>query len=266
MTTASIVIYKSDRQELETVLSCTVQSIVEKIWVIDNSPTDELKWVVGVSSKIEYVFGQGNIGYGAAHNIAIHNSIRYGAKYHVIINPDISFSNQAITILADFMDENPQVGQLMPKVVCPNGELQYLCKLLPSPMDLIGRKFIPFKSYVLKRNYRYEMHNFDYNSVKEVPNLSGCFMFCRVDALNKVGGFDDNFFMYCEDIDLCRRIGMSGYKTMYNPSVTIVHAHKKESFRNKKMLKAHIKSAIRYFNKWGWVFDNYRHKINKIAK
>lgn len=266
MITASIVTYKTDKEELAKALSCATDSSVEKIYIVDNSPTDELsEFVMSISPKVEYIFGQGNVGYGSAHNIAIRQSIELGAKYHVVINPDIEFKNGVIESLTQYMDNHTDVGQVMPKIIYPNGELQYLCKLLPTPMDLIGRRFVPIKSYVEKRNQRLEMRNSGYDQEMMVPFLSGCFMFLRVDALAKVGGFDDDFFMYCEDIDLCRRIGLAGYRTMYYPTVEVVHAHKKESFKSKAMLKAHIKSAIRYFNKWGWLFDGYRTKINKTA-
>lgn len=262
MITSSIVTYKTDRGELETVLRCTIASSVEHIYVVDNSPSDNLRWVVELSPKIEYIYGQGNVGYGSAHNIAIRKSIANGAKYHVVVNPDIEFSQGVIEGLADYMGQNFDIGQVMPRIIYPDGQLQYLCKLLPTPMDLIGRRFIPIKSYVERRNCRFEMRNFGYDKTLDVPFLSGCFMFLRVEALVKTDGFDDDFFMYCEDIDLCRRIVAVGYRTVYNPDFTVIHAHKKESFKSRAMLKAHIQSAVHYFNKWGWIFDKQRAEIN----
>lgn len=266
MITASIVTYKSNYEELSIVLKCTDESSVEKIYIVDNSPTDELKTVANLSPKIEYIFGYGNIGYGSAHNIAMKKAIECGAKYHVVINPDISFNKGVIENLTQYMDNNDDIGQLMPKVIYPDGQIQYLCKLLPSPMDLIGRRFVRIKSYVAKRNYCFEMRGSGYDKAINVPFLSGCFMFLRTEAMAKVNGFDDEFFMYCEDIDLCRRIGMVGYRTVYYPKETVIHTHAKESFKSKAMSKAHIKSAIRYFNKWGWLFDGYRRKTNMNAR
>lgn len=267
MITASIVTYNSDRQELRHALQCVADSLVETIYVVDNSKEDSLcKFVESISDRVKYIHGHGNIGYGSAHNIAMRQAQKQGSSYHVVINPDIYFDNGSLEALAFFMDSNPSIGQVMPKVVYPNGELQYLCKLLPTPMDLIARRFIPCKSYVEKNNAVFEMRQSNYNTELDVPFLSGCFMFLRVDAIEKTGGFDDDFFMYCEDIDFCRRIGMAGYRTVFYPSVTIVHAHKKDSYKSRAMLVAHAKSAIRYFNKWGWVFDSYRKRINKEAR
>lgn len=257
MITASIVTYKTNIQELEIVLDCVVNSVVGQVFLIDNSPTNVLNSFETFSSKIVYIFGHGNVGYGAAHNIAIRKAIELDAKYHVVINPDIKFSEGVIEELTSYMDANPDVGQVMPRVIFPNGELQYLCKLLPTPIDLIGRRFIP--SY---NSSKFEMRGSEYDKIMEVPFLSGCFMTLRVEALAKVNGFSDRYWMYCEDLDLCRRIGES-YKTIYYPYSTVIHAHKKESFKNYRMLIEHIKSAIKYFNKWGWIFDKYRKEMNR---
>jgi len=102
-----------------------------------------------------------------------------------------------------------------------------------------------------------------FNSVINSPCLSGCFMFMRLSTLQENDiFFDDQYFMYCEDFDLIRRLHRVA-KTLYFPGVTIVHDHARESYKSEKMLWAHIKSAVRYFNKWGWAFDRERREMNK---
>ncbi len=101
-----------------------------------------------------------------------------------------------------------------------------------------------------------------YDKIMQVPSLSGCFMMLRTDILKKTGGFDERFFMYCEDLDLCRRIG-SLSKTVFYPGVTVIHNYEKGSYKNVNLLKYHIISAVKYFQKWGWLFDHQRKKINK---
>jgi len=95
----------------------------------------------------------------------------------------------------------------------------------------------------------------------DVPYLSGCFMFLRVAALKEVGTFDERFFMYPEDIDLTRRIHRK-YRTVFYPEVSIVHHHAQSSYKNGKMMWIHGLNLIEYFNKWGWIFDKERKKIN----
>lgn len=233
-----------------------MNSPVEKLYVVDNSSNDELRDFVKDNARIRYIHSL-NLGYGSGHNVAIRKSIEDKSDYHVVLNPDIYWEGDVIGELARYMDENPDVGQVMPKIVYPDGSTQYLCKLLPTPMDLIGRRFIPVKSYQDKHDYKYELHWTGYNRLMEVPSLSGCFMFMRTSVLKQVGGFDERFFMYAEDLDLCRRIGeISG--TMYYPDVSVVHEYEKGSYKNKKLLKYHISSIIKYFNKWGWLFDRKR--------
>lgn len=116
-----------------------------------------------------------------------------------------------------------------------------------------------FKSY----NDAFELKQSGYDHIFEVPFLSGCFMFLRVKSFIEIKGFSDRFWMYCEDLDMCRRMNMSSFKTVFYPFVSVIHAHRKESFKNKKMLLAHIKSAFIYFNKWGWFFDSFRDIVNK---
>lgn len=151
----------------------------------------------------------------------------------------------------------------MPKILYPDGRLQPLCKLLPTPYGLILRRFMHFlKNKLARFNYRYEMHASGYNKIMDVPFLSGCFMFLRKDALQKTGIFDERIFLYNEDTDLSRRIHQQ-YRTVYYPEALVYHYHEKKSYKNFQLLLVHIQSAIRYFNKWGWWNDPEREHINR---
>ena len=262
---ASIVLYNTKIDELKRVIDSYFTYPGEKqLFLVDNSPSDSLKEIVKIypNNNIYYIFNNENMGYGKAHNIAIKKSIEQNLPYHIILNPDIIIEKNTLEKLTNYMEQHPEVGNIMPKIIYPDGELQYLCKLLPSPIDLIFRRFIPIKKWKDAINERYELHSFGYDKIKNIPNLSGCFMFLRTEALKKVGLFDENIFMYLEDIDLNRRIH-SKYKTIYYPDATVIHEHQKESYKNKKLLKVHIQSAIYYFNKYGWFFDKERTNINR---
>lgn len=264
MTCASIVSYNTDPQQLHKVIICAAASMIDRIYVIDNSATDSLGNLVRpLSGKVEYIHGHGNVGYGAGHNIAIRKAMADGAEYHIVLNPDIEFQSGDIQLMAGYMDSHPEVGWLMPRVVYPDGRLQYLCKLLPTPMDLIGRRFLGFLPAVRKRDRRFEMRDSGYDREMDPPFCSGCFMFLRTETLRDAGLFDDRIFMYGEDLDLSRRVYTSGrWTTRYWPAVTIVHAHNKESYRSRKLLWIHMKSIVYYFNKYGWLFDRERRRNN----
>ena len=231
---------------------------VSKIFILDNSPfvNSDFKTL-----PVNYHFTGKNLGYGAAHNIAIRQTIEQNIPYHLVINPDITFEPLILDIIEVFMNNNSEIGLLMPKVFYPNGEIQYLCKLIPTPFDLIFRRFLP-KNWTIKRTARFEMRASGYNKVMDVPYLSGCFMFLRTKAIEEVGMFDEQFFMYPEDIDLTRRIH-SKFRTVFYPEVNIVHHHAQSSYLNLKMLLVHTSNMIKYFNKWGWIFDKERRTINR---
>ena len=260
MLTASIVTYHTDRKEIERTLDCVLRSPVERLYVIDNSKNDALRRIEALSPRIRYIHNA-NIGYGGAHNIAIREVVELGSEYHIVVNPDIYFEDGVIEALNEYMDAHLDTGWVMPRVVYPDGSLQYLCKLLPTPGDLFLRRFIPERMMRYVRD-RFELRESGYDREMNVPFLSGCFMFLRVAALQKVGLFDERFFMYSEDIDFSRRMH-AAYKTMYYPKVTIVHAHKQASYKNRRMMRIHIGSTVKYFNKWGWFFDAERRRVNR---
>ncbi len=258
----SIVLYKTSRVEavraIESVLATTLDV---RVLLIDNSPTDLLKDLVSLDDRIEYLSNPSNPGFGAAHNIALRRSLARGAQYHLVLNPDVYFGKGVLEALADYMDAHPDVGHVMPKILYPNGQTQYLCKLLPTPLDLILRRFVPSQTWKTRRADFFELKFTGYNRVMEIPYLSGCFMFLRVAALREVGIFDERFFMYPEDIDLTRRIH-ERFKTIFYPEVQAVHQHGQASYRSKKMLIIHMWNLAKYFNKWGWFFDARRKNVN----
>ena len=98
--------------------------------------------------------------------------------------------------------------------------------------------------------------------IYNVPILSGCFTIFNVKALKEIGGYDDRFFMYFEDWDLSRRMNKK-YKTLYFPNVSITHNYESGANHNKRLFKIFVQSAIKFFTKWGWIFDCERRKINK---
>ena len=260
MISASIVTYHTPVDELIRLLDCIVQSNIDSLYLVDNSSNDSLRELASISPKIVYIHSD-NLGFGHGHNIAISKAMREKVDYHIVINPDVYWEDNVVDELSNYMDTHPNCGLVMPKVLYPDGRIQYLCKLLPTPMDLFGRRFLPFKSIQEKRDAKFELHFTGYDKLMEVPSLSGCFMFMRVDILKHIGGFDERYFMYAEDLDLCRRIGEVS-KTIFYPEVSIYHAYEKGSYKNRKLLKYHICSVIKYFNKWGWFLDKKRKRIN----
>lgn len=262
----SLVLYNHQYSQVEeliiSVLACPFKV---RLSIIDNSPRDKFARELPSGLPISYNFVGKNLGYGRAHNLAIEKSLKH-AKYHLVLNPDIRFLPAALQQMIHYLDANPNIGLLMPKVLYPSGEIQHLCKLMPTPFDLIMRRFIPnfLQPWFKPRMEKYELKHKDYNQGMEVPNLSGCFMLMRCEALQYTGMFDDRFFMYLEDTDLCRRINQQ-FQTVYYPEVSIIHHYEKGSYKNTRLLLYHISSAFKYFGKYGWFFDTVRSTVNKMA-
>ena len=259
MLNASIVLYKHTLTEIAPLVTALRNSIaISNVFLIDNSPSEQPEFN---SLEVTYIFNNKNIGYGAAHNIAIRKTIEQAVSYHLVVNPDIAFDPEILAEIDEYMNNNSEIGLLMPKILYPTGEIQYLCKLIPTPSDLIFRRFLPAK-WTRKRTQKFELRASGYNQIMDVPYLSGCFMFLRTAAIREVGMFDERFFMYPEDIDLSRRIHRK-FRTIFYPQVTVVHHHVQASYSSNKMLFIHILNLIRYFDKWGWFFDKERSKVNK---
>ena len=262
--TASVVVYRTSEAELRELLKCfhaTKRQIL--VMVIDNSPDETLRVVVESSGVAEYRWLRKNLGYGSGHNVAIRELVHRG-QYHMVVNPDIRFGPDVVDELAHFMDLHPEVGDVMPRIAFPDGTEQRLCKQLPTPFDLLLRRFFGTKLFQNHRD-RYELRDLDMSLTRQIPCLSGCFMFLRSSLLQEIGGFDERYFMYMEDVDLCRRIGQFA-ETVFFPDATVVHGYAKGSYRDPKLLIYHIRSSFKYFCKWGWFFDRERLRRNLSAR
>jgi len=260
--TASIVTYNTPTTDLEKIIKCFQKIKLNfKLWISDNSETDALRSFFEKinDDRIEYIFNNANKGFGEGHNRIIKKvaSDPKLSEFHLAINADIYFKENTIEKIVEYMKEHEEIGQIGPKITDLEGEFSYTCRLFPTPMNLILRRFLPFKKIVDKMDYDYEMRWANFEKIMEVPILSGCFIFSRTAVLKEIGGFDKRYFMYMEDYDLCRQIGQK-YKVIYYPEVEIFHEHGKASYKSKKLMMFHIKSAIKYFNKWGWFFDKER--------
>jgi GT2 family glycosyltransferase len=252
--TGSVVVYENDpgqvRNAIDSFLATTLKAT---LYVIDNSRSDRLRATCeSAGSRVEYIFNNRNLGFAAGHNLAMRRCLEK-SRCHLVFNPDVHFGNGVLEALYGYMERNPTVGVVMPKVTFPDGSIQYLCKNLPTPGDLILRRFAPGKMKGIFRVWfgRYEFRDRNYNDSWDVPFLSGCFLFLRSSVLREMGVFDERYFMYLEDVDLCRRIGEK-YRTVYYPAVSICHDYAKGSYRNIRLLYYHSSSALKYFNKWGW--------------
>lgn len=273
MLNISIVLYhpKWEQEVIPLVRELLRVKCLRKIYLLDNTAPENRKAEIASqketiasqfgTDKLRYMAMPENLGYGRAHNIALRESAYYRTEFHLVMNSDIRVKAEDIDAMHDWMLANPQVGQLMPKVVNPDGSQQFLAKRLPTPIDVFGRRFLP-AWMTAKRNRRYELRDLDLTRPVNAPYLSGCFMLLRTKAAVEAGLFDERYFMYPEDIDLTRTIHRN-WLTLYYPEWTIVHDHARGSYKDKRLLRIHIRNMCLYFNKWGWFFDPERRLFNR---
>lgn len=256
--TISIVTFNPNFSELKKTLNSLKVSLAKlpdeyfSITVVDNSTSDDVTEFIMhnyAQLRIKLIHGQGNVGFGKGHNIAIRNM----GKYHLILNPDIQLDADALAVALAFMRENQNCGLLSPHASWPDGRRQYLCKRYPSIFDLLLRGFAPKKVLALfsDRLARYEMQMETENAVYwNPPIVSGCFMLFRSATLKSTGGFDDKYFLYFEDFDLAlrsRRIA----DTAYVPTVRVVHTGGHASKKGIWHVNVFIRSAVKFYRKNG---------------
>jgi GT2 family glycosyltransferase len=245
MITASIVLFNQDLKTLKKTVTSFLQTpINKKLFLIDNSSENKLQEFFN-QPEIEYIFIGKNIGFGAAHNMILN---KISSKYHLILNPDVVFNVDVIPTLIKVLETNINLAFTTPKVIYPNNDLQYVCRKHPSFFDLINKRLHIFKTQIFKNEYR------DKNLEKPFyPDfIHGCFMLFRTKDLQSLNGFDERYFLYMEDADICRKIDKLGKKKLYFPDVEIIHHHQKGSSKHLKLFLYHITSAIKYFLKWGF--------------
>ena len=253
-----IVNYKSK----DLTLNC-IRSIKQADWpgldyeiiVVDNYSADLASRDLEPFGEIKFVMNGQNMGYGAANNQGIS---RAQGKYIVIMNPDTSAAKDAFIKLFYFMEDHPRVGVAGPKQFNLDGTVQETCFRWPGLLTPLYRRTPLGKIGLAKRDLdRFLYKDYNKDKIGEVDWLLGSFLFCRAEALRQVGAFDERFFLYFEDIDLCRRFWRGGWQVIYNPDAAITHNHARQSAKTPwykffKSLAAwrHLASWIKYLWKW----------------
>ena len=234
------------------------------IAVVDNSQNqDGVKAVLSqFGEQVRYVDAKRNIGYGRACNLGFKS---VPARYYFICNPDNIILPQSKTFerLIRFLEQNLQVGAVGPKLVYPSGALQYTCCRFDRPSILIK----PLKQmgwhnkyeWIAKHADRLLMKDFEHDKTQPVDWVIGSAIMIRGDALDKIRGFDERYFMYLEDCDLCQGLWENGFPVYYMHDVIVEHRYTRESAEvpgifsaliKNRLARAHFFSWIKYLWKW----------------
>lgn len=253
----SIVSYHNDEDVLlaiDSIEKCTSSLLDKTIYVVDNSEKDlsiegeqnDFAKKLSAYEDVKLISLGENVGFGKGHNTAINKA---DSQYHAIVNPDIILEEDAFFKLIEFMEKSPDCGMCIPKIMTRDGELQKAYRRELTVSDMFIRMFI--KGGFKKKRDHHTMQDMDYSKPFNVPFAQGSFLLARTELLKKVGGFDDRFFLYMEDADLCKRVNEVS-SVMYCPYAKVIHKWEKGSHKNRKLFKYHVSSMNKYFKKWGW--------------
>lgn len=218
---------KTLRQTLRGIRRAAPQLNLEII-VIDNNPAAGLRDLLKSQfQEVRYIKNDKNLGFGGAMNVGIRAS---KGEYVLVFNPDIIVQPGSLEELKRFMDDSPDVGIVGPRLMNPDNTLQHSCYRLPTAM-LPAYRRTPLGKLPRGRRAveRYLMTHDDHSQTMDVDALIGAALFTRRSALEKVGLFDERFFLYYEDNDLCRRFWENDYRVVYHPDAQMVHYHKRAS-------------------------------------
>lgn len=194
------------------------QSAKEKldldVWVVDNaSEDDSLEKCKKLFPKLHYIENKENLGFGAANNQAIR---KIKTKFILLLNPDTKVEKGTLEFMVDFMQKNPRVGAATCKALKSDGTLDLAYhRGFPTPWASL--------LYFLGDDRLYHLTDRDINKAHEVDAISGSFFLVRKSILDKVGLFDEDYWLYAEDLDLCFRIRKVDAKIMYVPKVSVIH-------------------------------------------
>lgn len=251
--TFSIVAYKNYGQIINAVntINKFTNNFSKEIIIVDNTEKEDRKNYSEDINKltsltnVTLVVNNANLGFGKANNIALE---RAQGAFFVICNPDILLIENSFDKIIPYMKENTFIGAVIPKLIDKNHQIEPVYRRELTLYDVFIRYFHPFNAFSKRRAY-HTMQDMDYSKPFRVPFGQGSFIVIRISLMKKLRGFDERYFMYVEDADLCKRINQVSVLE-YFPYTSVVHLWGKESHKNMKLMKWHIQAMIKYFNKW----------------
>src|SRR3989344_6965857 len=199
-----------------------------EIIVVDNDSHDNIEALMqNEFLRARLIKAKNNRGYAAGNNLGLKNA---KGKYVLILNPDVTITEEAIIELYRFMETHPQAGIAGPKIFNPDGSLQYTCLKFPDwKLPFYRRTFLGGTKKGKEWNQKYQMADWDHNMDKKVDWLFGACFIIRKEALPTVGLLDERYFLYMEDLDWCRRFWENNQDVWYVARASAIHFHQRQS-------------------------------------
>jgi GT2 family glycosyltransferase len=222
----------------------TWETVVVDQESLDGSPA----MVAAEFPQVTLVEQKPNLGFAGGNNVAFQHA---RGRYVLLLNSDTVVRPGWLTELVRYGDAHPEAGLIAPKLVNPDGTLQFSCRRYPSLGAGLFRR-TPLEWLAPKNQFTrdYLMEDWDHAEPRNVDWLSGACLMARRELLDRLGGLDDGYFMYFEDVDWCRRAHDAGWEVHYLPEPVVLHEVGRSSDRRpKRMIVMHHESAFRYFSR-----------------
>ena len=205
-------------------------------------------------NRIKLIKTHKNLGFAKGNNLGAKHAL---GEYLLFLNPDTTVFPDALQKMVDYMEKHPDIGALGPKLIYANGDIQDSFRRFPHFIDLVAKRTALGKiKYFKNRVQKYVMTGLDPNVMHDVDWLVGAAVLMPKKLFEEIGGFDERYFLFMEDADLCQKVHAKGLRVVYYPDAQINHYHKRLSGGGishlllKKVFWHHIASMVKYFWKW----------------
>jgi GT2 family glycosyltransferase len=243
-----VVVNFNTREHLRACLASVIAEAGSEVVVVDNASSDgSAEMVRACFPDVVIHANASNIGYGAAANQAIATC---RAEYVLLLNADTCLRPGALAALADYLDQHPKAAVVGPRLVEANGRLQASCYPFPTPLNTLLD--ISCASYLLRylpsgwSGSRARSHE----QARAVPWVKGAALAIRRNAFDSVNGFDESFFMYTEEVDLCYRFHLLGWEVHFSPAASVVHVGGASTMQRKPEMAVQLfASIVRYYRR-----------------
>jgi len=245
--TAGVVINYESGTDLARCVTDLYEAGLGELAVVDNGSTDgSLAAAVSAVPELDVVVPGGNLGYGAAANRGVAAT---SSPYVLVCNPDLEVPEDAVAALAAVLDADPGCALVGPLIRAPSGERYPSARRFPSMVDAAGHAllglFVPDNRFT--RNYQRTELDDAGTEAHAVDWVSGACFLVRRAAFEQVGGFDESYFMYAEDVDLCWRLGQRGWSAAYVPDAEVTHRQGVSTDHHPyRMILEHHRSLLRF--------------------
>ena len=225
--------------------------LLGRVVVVDNGSADPaVEQIRAAFPDVELICNRRNLGFAAACNKGMAAA---ESSYCLLLNPDAQIDERALRALLDCMTQHADAGVVAPRLINPDGSLQWSCRRYPTVPALLARGARLGALFKGPLDH-YLMRDWDHRELRPVDWATGACLLLRRAALDEVGPLDERFFLYCEDTDLCRRMQLAEWKVYYEPAATVTHVHRRESAKL-------IPSRAHIFHLWSLLLLFRKHRF-----